>query len=331
MQERQLGRSDVKVTPITLGTWAIGGIMWGGTDEKEAIGAIQASLDEGIRTIDTAAIYGMGFSEAVVGKAIRGRRDQATLATKCGLRWDSAEGVDPAPAVDLEGKPCIIRKNSKPASIIYECEESLKRLGVDYIDLYQIHWPDLSTSIEESWHAMVKLKKQGKVRAIGVSNYSLEQLARAHAEHPVDSVQLPYSLLRRGIEDDIIPFCQKNRIGVLAYSSLERGLLTGKVSEQRVFKEGDHRRDDPLFSLASRKRILKALEKIRMIAEKHKATIGQVIIHCTMHMPGITSALVGARNSMQAHENAHAARIRLSPDERALVLHVFTEGDLQQK
>lgn len=330
MQERQLGKSDVKVTQITLGTWAIGGIMWGGTDENEATRAIQTSLDEGIRTIDTAAIYGMGFSESVVGKAIRGRRDQAVIATKCGLRWDSAEGTDPSPAQDLEGKPCVIRKNSKPASIIYECEQSLKRLNTDHIDLYQIHWPDISTSIEESWHAMVKLKKQGKVRAIGVSNYSLEQLARAHAEHPVDSVQLPYSLIRRGIESDIVPFCQKNHIGILAYSSLERGLLTGKVTEQREFKEGDHRKSYDLFSLANRKRILKALDKIRPIAEKHRATIAQVIIHCTMFMPGITTALVGARNSSQARENAHALRIRLSLEERAFVVEQLAEKDLQR-
>ncbi|MES2121955.1 MAG: aldo/keto reductase, partial [Chlamydiota bacterium] len=204
---RELGHSGVSITPIVLGTWAIGGIMWGGTNESDSIAAIQTSVDNGITTIDTAAVYGFGFSEEIIGKALKGRRHLTTLASKCGLRWNKEETAGPNSAFDLQGNPLIIEKNSKPESIFFECEQSLRRLQVEVIDLYQIHWSDPSTPIEESWEAMFQLKQQGKVRAIGVSNYTLEQLQCAHSLHPVDSIQLPYSLIRRDIEKDVIPFC----------------------------------------------------------------------------------------------------------------------------
>ena len=261
MEKRQLGKSSIEVTPIIFGAWAIGGWMWGGTDERDSIAAIQAGIDHGITTIDTAAIYGMGTSEELIAKAIKGRRDQVVIATKCGMRWDSKEGSEPWLQKDPQGKDVVIRKNAKPASIFYECEQSLKRLGIDAIDLYQIHWPDSSTPIEESWNAMAQLKRQGKVKAIGVSNYNLEQLKRAHAVYPVDSLQPRYSLLRRDIEQDIIPFCQANSIGIIVYSPMERGLLTGKVTLDRQFTKGDHRADNNVFSLDNRKRVLEALEK----------------------------------------------------------------------
>lgn len=325
MEQRQLGRAKVLVTPVIFGAWAIGGWMWGGSDEKDAVAAIQASLDQGVTTIDTAAIYGMGYSEELVGKAIKGRRDQAVIATKCGLRWDSNEGTDPWLQEDLKGNKVLIRKNSRPDSIVYECEESLKRLGVDVIDLYQIHWPDASTSIEDAWRAMAKLKAQGKVRAIGVSNFSLQQLQEAHAIHPVDSLQPPYSLLRREIEEDLLPYCLEQKIAILAYSPLERGILTGKVTMERTFPKGDHRASLPFFMPENRKKILSALEQIGPIAEKYEATLSQVIIHCTFQMPGITAAIVGARNPKQAIENARAAALQLTFEERAHVIHVLEE------
>jgi aryl-alcohol dehydrogenase-like predicted oxidoreductase len=294
--------------------------MWGGTDEKEAIHAIRASLDAGVTAIDTAAIYGFGLSEQIVGKAIRGRRDQVTIATKCGMRWDINEGSEPWLQKDMHGKDVVIRRNSKPASIIHECEQSLKRLGVDVIDLYQIHWPDTSTPFEESWNAMVRLQHEGKVRAIGVSNYSVEQLRHSNMVRKVDSIQPPYSLIRRDIEKDLVPYCQHHQIGVIVYSPLERGLLTGKVGVDRKFAEGDHRRSLPYFSPENRQRVLDALEQIRPIAEKHKATFSQIILNCTIHMSGITAAIVGARGEEQAKENARAADLSLTPQERMAVL-----------
>lgn len=331
MEQRQLGASNIYVSPIILGTWAIGGWMWGGTDEKESIKAIRASIDAGINTIDTAAIYGFGASEQIVGKAIKGRRDEVVIATKCGMRWDTHEGSEPWPQKDMHGKDIVIRKNSKPASIIHECEQSLKRLGVDVIDLYQLHWPDLTTPFEESWNAMVQLQHEGKVRAIGVSNYSVEQLKRSHSVRHVDSIQPPYSLIRRGIEKDLIPFCQRHQIGVIVYSPLERGLLTGRVSVDREFPVGDHRRDGELFTRENRQRVLDTLEEIRPIAERHKATFSQIILNCTIHMPGITAAIVGARGPDQALENAKAAELSLTPEERLQMITTLNALGTGQK
>ena len=326
MEKRQLGRTNVQVSPIIFGAWAIGGWMWGGTDERESIAAIQASIEQGANTIDTAAIYGMGLSEEIVGKAIKGKRDKVVIATKCGMRWDSKEGSNPWVQTAPDGKQVVIRTNTKPESITYECEQSLKRLGVDVIDLYQIHWPDPGTPLEESWKAMVKLKEQGKVRAIGVSNYNIEQLRRTQAIHPVDSLQPPYSLIRRDIEADLLPFCRENQISVLAYSPLERGLLTGKVTMDRRFKKDDHRATHPFFAPENRKVVLEALEKIKPIAEKVKGTLSQVICNCTIDIPGITSAIVGARNPAQAIENAKSADLSLTDKEREFIVKTLSEA-----
>ncbi len=330
MEKRQLGRSPVSISPIILGTWAIGGWMWGGNKEEDSIAAIQSSLTHGVNTLDTAAIYGMGYSEELVARAIKNKREDYVIATKGGLRWNSSEGSDPWVQQDRDGKMITIRKNSNPVSLIKECEESLKRLETDALDLYQIHWPDSSTPIEESWQAMAHLKKQGKVKAIGVSNYSLEQLKRVQAIYPVDSIQLPYSLIRRGIEKDILPFCQKNQIGVIVYSPLERGLLTGKVTPKRLFDHDDHRAQYPLFSLDNREHVLQLLEQIRPIAVRHHATISQIIINCTMYIPGITGVIVGARNASQSIENAEAGYLPLSLQERNEVIEIFAKSHLQQ-
>ena len=216
-QHRQLGTSDVRVPPVIFGAWAIGGWMWGGSDEQDAVGAIRASIDHGVNAIDTAAIYGQGNSEEIVGRALRGvPRDKVIIATKCGRRWDSAEGSDPWSTTDFHGKPITIRSNSRRESIFYECEQSLKRLGTDYIDLYQIHWPDRTTPVEVAMRAMDDLRKQGKIRAVGVSNYDVEWLRGALAAAPLHSLQPPYSLIQRQIErDGTLAFCREHNVGVI--------------------------------------------------------------------------------------------------------------------
>ena len=320
---RRLGTSDVFVSPITFGAWAIGGWMWGGTDEADAIAAIHASIDAGVNTIDTAAIYGMGVSEELVGKAIAGRRDRVVLATKCGMRWNSDEGTDPWPNKTPDGKDVVVRKNARAESIAYECEQSLRRLNTDVIDLFQIHWPDVSTPVEESIRAMEKLRQAGKIRAIGVSNYDVAWLEKALAAGPVASLQPPYSLITRRIEKAELPWCRTHNVGVIVYSPLERGLLTGKVTAQRKFPEGDHRARHRYFTVDNRQRVLAALEQVEPIAEKHGATLAQVAINWTIQEPGITAALVGARNAEQARQNAHALSFTLTPDERTTIRSIF--------
>lgn len=290
---------------------------------KNSLAAIQTSLDHGINTIDTAPIYGMGYSEELVAKAVKGRRTQVIIATKCGLRWDTDQGSNPWEQRDMQNRPITIRNNSAPASIREECERSLKRLQTDYIDLYQIHWPDHETPLEDSWNEMVRLKKEGKVRAIGVSNYNLKQLQEIHAIYPVDSLQPPYSLVRRSIEADLLPFCLKNQISVLVYSPLERGLLTGKITPGYQFAPGDHRITSPTFSSENRAKIQEALKKIRPLIEKDGATFAQVVLYSTLFIPGITAALVGARNAEQALENAETLSLSLKDQERSLIIETL--------
>lgn len=325
MQMRQLGQSDVKVSPVIFGAWAIGGWMWGGTEEKESIAAIRASVEAGANTIDTAAVYGMGYSEELVGRAIKGIRDRVVIATKCGMRWDTPEGTDPWQQKDNQGRDITIRKNSRRESIIHECELSLKRLGVETIDLYQIHWPDVSTPVEESMRAMTQLKEQGKIRAIGVSNYDAKWLSDAMKVAPLASDQPPYSLIQRKIEKEVLPFCRQHNIGVIVYSPLERGLLAGAVSPDRKFPPGDHRAGHKYFSVENRKRVLAALEKIKPIAQRHGASLAQLAINWTVHEPGITAALVGARNAEQATHNAQALNFKLTDEERAQIRAAFDE------
>ena len=333
MNLRQLGNSDVFVSPVIFGAWAIGGWMWGGTDVNESIDAIRASIDHGVNTIDTAAIYGMGFSEELVAKAIEGRREQVVIATKCGMRWDSPargdQGAEPWQTKDNGGNDVTVRKNSKPDSIAYECEQSLRRLQTDVIDLYQIHWPDSTTAVEDSMAAMVKLKEAGKIRAIGVSNYDVEWMKRAKAVAPLASLQPPYSLIQRKIEAEVLPFCRKEEIGVIVYSPLERGLLTGKVGPDRTFPPGDHRAGHKYFKPESRARVQRALEKIQPIADAHGASLAQVVINWTISEPGITAALVGARNAEQAVHNAGAMNFELTPAEQLDVRKAFDDVSKQ--
>ena len=315
MERRQLGSSDVHVTPVALGAWAIGGWLWGGTDDREAVAGIRRAMDLGMTTIDTAAIYGMGHSERVVGQAIRGRRDKVQVLTKFGLRWDLEEGTEYFDTTSPDGRPLKIYKYGGAESVFEECDRSLERLGVDTIDLYQHHWPDPSTPVEETMEACARLLEQGKIRAVGVSNYTPEMMERAARVVPLASSQPPYSMLRRDIEKDVLPWCREHGVGVLVYSPLQKGLLTGKVTMDRTFPADDLRSRDRYFRPENRRRVLEFLDAIRPIAEAHRATLAQVVINWTIHRPGVTAALVGVRNPAQAEENAGAAAFRLTNDE----------------
>ena len=324
MEHRQLGQSDLNVPPVIFGAWAVGGWFWGGQDDADSIRAIHAALDAGINCIDTAPVYGMGHSEEVVGKAIAGRRNEVLLATKCGLRWDTpGEGSNPWTYKGLDGSEKTVVRNLHKAAIIAEVEQSLQRLGTDVIDLYQCHWPDPSAPIAETMEALVTLKQQGKIRAIGVSNFTAAMMAECLRHGPLASDQPPYSLLRRDIEADVLPFCREHNVGVIVYSPLEQGMLTGKVTVDRKFVEGDYRAGRPWFQPVNRQRVLDALEQVKPIAAAHKATLGQVAIAWIVAQPGVTAAIVGARNPQQARENAQAADIRLSADEVQAIRNVF--------
>lgn len=310
MECRPLGGSGIEASVVAIGAWAIGGWMWGGTDERKSIEAIQSSLDVGINFIDTAPAYGMGLSETIVGKAIAGRRAKVVLATKCGIVWHTEKGM---PFINQNGK--TMHRYLGPESIRYEVEQSLKRLSTDYIDLYQTHWQDATTPIEETMTTLLDLKREGKVRAIGVSNATVEQIEAYRRLGPVDSGQEKYSMLDRGLESKYLPYALKNNIAVLAYSPLAFGLLTGKVGPERQFPADDIRHNNPRFSVESRKQVLAMLAKMRPIAEKHALTLAQLVIAWTIAQPGLTHALVGARNSQQAEENAVAGNAALSREE----------------
>ncbi len=331
MEKRKLGISDLEITPLVFGAWAIGGWKWGGTNKDEAIKAIHKAIDMGIYTIDTAPVYGFGLSEEIVGEAVKGKREKVYIFDKCGLRWDVQKGQFFYEAFDLEGKPFKMYRYSGKDGIIEECERSLKRLKTDYIDLYQIHWPDSTTPIEESMEAMEKLLTEGKIRAIGVSNYSVEQLDSALKYANVVSDQVPYSMVNRGIEKDLIPYCIERNVGILAYSPLQRGLLTGKVTIDYKFKDDDHRKDNPFFTLENRKKVLKLIEKLKPIAESHNATISQLVLNWTVHRPGITAALVGTRNVKQAEENFSSLNFTLTEEEINKINKYVEETELKVK
>ncbi|MBC9933820.1 aldo/keto reductase [Chitinophaga qingshengii] len=316
MQYRQLGQSDLKASVVTFGAWAAGGWMWGGTERKDAVRAIRASYEEGVTAIDTAPIYGQGTSEEIVGEAIKGiPRDKVQILTKFGMRWDLAKGDFAFKSQDNYGKDIDIYKYAGKASIIKECEDTLRRLGTDYIDLYQIHWPDSTTPIAESMETVAALIKQGKVRYAGVCNYNAEQLEEARKYVPLVSDQVPYSMVKRQIEVEDVPYCMKNGLSILAYSPLERGLLTGKMKPGHQFAPGDHRAGIYFYREENLKRTNAFLEKLAPLAAAKNASLSQLVIRWTIEQPGITIALVGARNAEQAVQNARAAQIQLSGEE----------------
>ena len=329
MQYRQLGNSDLEVPVVSFGAWAIGGWMWGGTDDREAIRALQTAIDAGMTCVDTAPVYGMGHSEIVVGKAINGRRDKVILATKCGLRWDCQEGEFFFDTRMNDGTPVKVYRNLKPESIRWECEQSLLRLGVDYIDLYQCHWPDKTTPLEDTMDILLRLQKEGKIRWIGVSNFTPEMMDICLKQGVIVSNQPKYNALVRDIESDILPYCREHNIGVLAYSSIAQGLLTGKVTVDRIFPETDTRSRNALFSRENRRRVLEMLKQVKPIAESHNATLAQVFIAWTVAQPGITTALVGARNSEQVLENMKAGELFLSQEEISAIRNLVESLELE--
>lgn len=316
MEYRNLGESDLKVSAIAFGAWAAGGWMWGGNDDNDAIAAMKAAFDNGITTIDTAPIYGQGKSEELVGQLLDDiSRHDLQILTKFGMRWDLAKGTFGFKSKDNYGNDIDIYKYAGKESVIKECEDSLRRLNTDYIDLYQIHWPDASTPIAETMEALQLLKQQGKIREAGVSNYNVEQMQEAVQTLNIISNQVPFSMVKRDIEAELIPYCIAENKGILAYSPMERGLLTGKMKPGQQFGEGDHRAGVKYFTEDNIKRTNAFLEKIKPVASDKQATLGQLVLRWTIDHPGITVALAGARNAEQAIQNAKAIDVKLSTDE----------------
>jgi aryl-alcohol dehydrogenase-like predicted oxidoreductase len=299
---RQLGKDGPEFTVIGFGAWAIGGPWaygWGPQDDADSIRAIQAALDLGINWIDTAAVYGLGHSEEIVGKAIKGRRDNVYIATKCGLVWDKKGNV---------------KGNINPGSIRQEVENSLRRLDIDVIDLYQIHWPDGKTPEEKAWEMMLKLKEEGKVRWIGVSNFDVPRIKKCLELGHVQSLQPPYSLVKRVLETEELPFCKKHGIGVVAYSPMMSGLLSGKFDINRLAPD-DWRHKSPYFKEPFLSKALNFVEKLRPIAGKYGKTVAQFAIGWVLQNDAVTSAIVGARNVSQVEEIVGAADLVIDPED----------------
>lgn len=316
MEYRELGESGLSASAITFGAWAIGGWMWGGTERKDAVAAIRASYEQGVTSIDTAAVYGQGLSEEIVGEALQGLpRDKVQIMTKFGMRWDERKGEFAFKSQDNDGKPLDIYKYAGKESILTECENSLRRLRTDYIDLYQIHWPDSTTPIGETMETLEGLIKAGKIRAAGVCNYNMEQMKTAEKTIKLASNQVPFSMVNRGIEKELVPYCIKHKKAILAYSPLQRGLLTGKIRPGHKFGEGDNRGESRWYQPGNVVRVNAFLDELRSLAAAKNASLAQLVIRWTLERPGITIALVGARNAEQAVQNAKAIEVRLTGEE----------------
>lgn len=318
MKYRKLGETDLNLSVITFGAWAAGGWMWGGADRKQAVDAIKASYDLGVTTIDTAPIYGQGTSEEIVGEAIKDiSRDKVQILTKFGMRWDleSPKGDFAMHSQDNFGKDIDIYKYAGKESVIKECEDSLKRLGTDYIDLLQIHWPDTQTQISETFEAVAKLIEQGKVRYAGVCNYNVDQMKEAEKIVKLASNQVPYSMVNRGIENDVVPYCLENNKGILAYSPLQRGLLTGKIKPGHKFGNGDTREGNRFYTDEFVVKTNEFLSKLMPLANEKNASFSQLVLRWTVEQAGITIALAGARNSEQSVSNAKSMNFDLSEEE----------------
>ena len=306
MQIRSLGNSDLHITPLGIGAWAMGGggwaFGWGPQDDDDSIGAIHAALDRGINWIDTAAVYGLGHSEEVVARALKGRTIRPYVFTKCGLVWNEERQIS---------------RSLKRDSIMKECEASLRRLQTDTIDLYQIHWPDPDPEVEEGWSAMAELQKAGKARWIGVSNFNASQLARAQAIAPVTSLQPPYSMLSPEIEAAALPFCAAHNIGVIVYSPMKSGMLTGAMTRERIaaMPDDDFRKRTPSFKEPLLTRNLKLADLLKKIGASHSRTAGEVALAWTLRRPEVTGAIVGMRSPKQVDGVVGAADFRLSETE----------------
>ncbi len=317
MKRRQLGQSGILASTIGLGTWAIGGWMWGGQGEREAVRAIHAALDAGVDLIDTAPIYGFGRSEEIVGAAIHDRRDQVVLATKCGLVWDRTDG-DLFFHADEEGiagpGARAVYRYLGPDSIRREVEASLRRLGTDHIDLYQTHWQEGVTPIAETMAVLERLKEEGKILAVGVCNATVEQMADYAAAGDLASDQEKFSMLDRGCENDQLPHVREHGMAFLAYSPLALGLLTGRVGPDREFGPGDQRLTHQRFTAENLQAVRVFCKELISVASNHGATLTQLVLAWTMAQQGVSHVLVGARTEGQAVENARSAELRLDDD-----------------
>ncbi len=306
MEKRALGRSGLSITALGLGTWAIGGsgwaYGWGRQDDREAIAAIRRAVDLGMNWIDTAAVYGLGHAEELVGRAVAGMSVRPYIFTKCSLVWDDDR---------------LVGNSLKAGSVRRECEASLKRLGVDAIDLYQIHWPNPDVEIEEGWAEMSKLRKEGLVRHIGVSNFTVEQMKRAAAIAPVESLQPPYSMLRRAIEAEILPWCRQEGVGVIVYSPMLSGMLTGAMTKERAenLPEDDWRRNNKEFMEPRLSRNLELVELLRSIGKRHGRSPGEVAVAWTLRHPAVSGAIVGGRSAEQVEGVVGAGAFRLDDAE----------------
>ena len=315
---RTLGNSDLQLTSIGFGAWAIGGgnweFAWGPQDDNESIAAIHRALDRGINWIDTAAIYGLGHSEEVVARAVKSWSGPRPLVfTKCSMRWKANRSI---------------YRSLTAKSLTQELDSSLRRLGVEVIDLYQIHWPNPEEEIEEGWETLARFKQQGKIRWIGVSNFSVDQMKRAQAIAPITSLQPPYSMLRRAIEAEVLPFCQANNIGVINYSPMVSGLLTGAMTAERVaaFPADDWRRKAAEFNEPKLTRNLRLVELLRAIGSEHGVSAGVVAVAWTLHNPAITAAIVGGRSAAQVDGLAPALDYRLTDPEFQRIQQSFADN-----
>ena len=312
---RTLGNSDLRLTPVGFGAWAIGGgnweFAWGPQDDNESVGAIHRALDLGVNWIDTAAIYGLGHSEEIVGRALKSTSNKPFVFTKCSMRWHQDRSI---------------YRSLKTESIAEELEGSLRRLGVETIDLYQIHWPNPETEIEEGWEALARFQKEGKIRWIGVSNFSVEQMKRALKIAPITSLQPPYSMLRRAIEEEILPFTRFNNIGVINYSPMVSGLLTGKMTAERVaaFPQDDWRRRAVEFNEPRLSRNLQLVELLREVGNGHNVSPGVVAVAWTLHHPAVTAAIVGGRSAQQVEGLAPALEFRITDEDYARINDFLT-------
>lgn len=310
MRFTTLGPSGIRCSAIGLGTWAMGGWMWGGRDDAGAVDAIHASLDAGISLIDTAPAYGLGESERLVGRALKGRRDEAVIATKCGLVWHTQKGTH---FFDEEGHP--VYRHLGRESIFHEVEQSLRNLGTDRIDLYITHWQDSTTPVAETMDALQALKKQGKIRAIGVSNIDAATL-QAYLQHgPVDAAQECYSLIDRGIESTLLPLAREHGVAIMGYSSLALGLLAGPIDPHRVFTGDDQRAAHPRFSAGNRQRLAAFFQSLEPLRQGLGCSFSQLMIAWTVTHGSVSLALCGARNAEQARQNAAAGDLALSAND----------------
>lgn len=302
MERTRFGQTDLEVSVLVLGTWVTGGWAWGGADDSESLKAILRAFEAGINFIDTAPVYGFGKAEQIIGKALQewGARDQLVIATKCALEWDEKQNI---------------RRNASPTRILQEIDQSLQRLGVERIDLYQMHWPDSQTPFETSMETMVRLQEAGKIRYIGVSNFNREQIMACQRVAQVHSLQSPFNLFEREIEGELLPFCEAGGIATMAYGGLCRGLLTGKFSGHESFPRGDLRRADPKFKPDRFGQYTKAVADLKKLAEKYHKSPAQFALRWALQQPGISTVLAGARTAAQVEDNVGVTDWRIEAED----------------